>query len=218
MGRPSMPAETIRNNKRLIISTAKEMIHDNGIHSVTARSIGSRISMNSALIYRYFRDIDEVVLFACVHALCDYSSEMSSVFHSEDLSDEELYVLSWKLFSKHAFKNPEEFHVLFFSKHSADLPEVIRQYYELFPEDATDETDNIIRSMLRTANLRERNLMVLNPVLEGRTSEDNIMLINDMTISYFYALLIELSGNDNGVTPESQTSQMIKAVQFTLSI
>ena len=119
MGRPSMSAETIRNNKISLINAAMEMIRETGIQSVSARSLGSRVGMNSALIYRYFRDIDELVLFACVHVLQGYTTEMveSSTGldpDSDDSYDADIYMLSWKLFCKHAFNNPEEFNILFF--------------------------------------------------------------------------------------------------------
>ena len=136
MGRPSMSAETIRNNKISLINATMDMIHESGIQSVSARSLGARVGMNSALIYRYFRDIDELVLFACVHALQEYTNDM--VVSSSELDpdndesyDADIYMLSWEIFCNHAFNNPEEFNTLFFSRHSADLPDVIREYLEL---------------------------------------------------------------------------------------
>ena len=120
MGRPAMSAEEIRNNKVSIIRTAMEMIRERGPASVSARSLGSRVGMNSALIYRYFKDIDEVILFACIHVLQEYTEEMSSARREyestcSEASDEYIYLLSWELFSKHAFNNPEEYNILFFS-------------------------------------------------------------------------------------------------------
>lgn len=216
MGRPSMSAETIRNNKISLINAAMEMIHESGIQSVSARSLGARVGMNSALIYRYFRDIDELVLFACVHALQEYTNDM--VVSSSDLDpdndesyDAEIYMRSWKLFCKHAFSKPEEYNALFFSRHSADLPSVIKEYLELFPPEREDSGDLMLEAMFRTSSLQSRNLMLLVPLLETKASEKDIILANDMTISYFYALLTQLLGNDRGVTPESQTERMLYA-------
>ena len=216
MGRPSMSAETIRNNKISLINAAMEMIHESGIQSVSARSLGARVGMNSALIYRYFRDIDELVLFACVHALQEYTNDM--VVSSSDLDpdndesyDAEIYMRSWKLFCKHAFSKPEEYNALFFSRHSADLPSVIKEYLELFPPEREDSGDLMLEAMFRTSSLQSRNLILLVPLLETKASEKDIILANDMTISYFYALLTQLLGNDRGVTPESQTERMLYA-------
>ena len=78
MGRSAMSAEAIKNNQISIISAAMDMIRESGIQSVSARSLGARIGMNSALIYRYFKDIDEVVLFACVHVLQEYTRDMTA--------------------------------------------------------------------------------------------------------------------------------------------
>jgi AcrR family transcriptional regulator len=223
MGRPSMSAETIRNNKIALIQCAMEMIHESGIQSVSARSLGTRVGMNSALIYRYFRDIDEVVLFACVHALQDYTEDMvKSSNHMDPDTDEsydaDIYMLSWELFCKHAFSNPEEFNVLFFSRHSADLPDVLKEYIELFPPERGTSSDVFLEAMFRATSLQDRNFMLLVPILEGKRSDDDIILVNDMTIAFFYALLIQLLGNDRGVTPESQTARMLDACRKVADI
>lgn len=216
MGRPSMSAETIRNNKISLINAARDMIHESGIQSVSARSLGARVSMNSALIYRYFRDIDELVLFACVHALQEYTADMveSSAGldpDNDESYDADIYMLSWKLFCEHAFGNPEEFNTLFFSRHSADLPDVLREYMDLFPPERIGSSDVFLEAMFRITSLQNRNLLLLFPLLEGRRPEDDIILANDMTIAFFYALLIQLLGNDRGVTPKSQTERMLYA-------
>lgn len=216
-----MSPEEITNNKISIISAAMELIREGGVQSVTARSVGSRVGMNSAMIYRYFSDIDEVVLFACVHALQEYNREMIAAYEEahmtlDDSYDEGIYILSWEIFSKHAFNSPEEYLNLFFSRHSNHLREVIRQYYELFPDSIGSRDDVIIEGMLRTADLRKRNLLVLIPVLEGRKPEQEIMLLNDMTISFCYAMLSQLAAHDEKVTPESQQERMLQCVRYTL--
>ena len=223
MGRPAMSAEEIRNNKVSIIRTAMEMIRESGPASVSARSLGSRVGMNSALIYRYFSDIDEVVLFACVHVLQEYTREMALATREyessvEEFSDADIYMMSWKLFCKHAFRNPEQYNILFFSRHSSDLGSVINEYYKLFPHVRTAEDDVILEGMYRTSNLRNRNLVLLIPVLEGRKSEQEIILLNDMTVSFFYSLLVQLIGNDSGVTAEGQSKRMLDACRYTLEI
>ncbi len=215
MGRPSMSEEAIRNNKIAIISGAKSMISENGIQSVSARTLGSRIGMNSALIYRYFRDIDEVILFACVHALQEYTADMvnSSLILNEenDSYDADIFLLSWEIFCKHAFSRPEEFNILFFSRHSADLPNVVKEYLDLFPPSRDDSSDIMLEAMFNTTSLQNRNLILLIPLLESKQSENDIILINDMIISFFYALLTQLLGQDRGVTPEIQTRRMLQA-------
>ena len=223
MGRPSMSEETIRSNKISLIQCAMEMIHESGIQSVSARSLGTRVGMNSALIYRYFRDIDEVVLFACVHALHEYTVDMVNASRgldpdTDEKYDEKIYMLSWEYFCKHAFSNPEEFNVLFFSRHSADLPDVLKEYIELFPPERDTSSDIFLEAMFRTTSLQDRNFLLLLPLLEGRWPENDIILVNDMTIAFFYALLTQLRGNDRGVTPESQTARMLDACRKVAEI
>jgi AcrR family transcriptional regulator len=179
--------------------------------------------MNSALIYRYFKDIDEVVLFACVHVLQEYTREMADASRAyrgtaDDISDLQIYYLSWELFCKHAFKYPEEYSTLFFSRHSDTLRDVIIEYYRLFPHDRGEEDNKVLEGMYQTSNLRNRNLMLLIPVLEGKKSERDITLINDMTIAFFYALLIHLIGHDQGITAETQATRMLEAIRLTTEL
>ena len=105
---------------------------------------------------------------------------------------------------------------LFFSKHSAHLRDVIAQYYELFPDVIGSRKDAIIEGMLRTADLRKRNLLVLIPVLEGRKSEQDIILLNDITVSFCFSLLTQLASHDESVTSESQKKRMLECVHYTL--
>jgi hypothetical protein len=72
--------------------------------------------------------------------------------------------------------------------------------------------------MFRTTSLQDRNLMLLVPLLEGRRPDNDIILTNDMTIAFFYALLTQLLGNDRGVTPESQTERMLEACRKVAGI
>ena len=221
MGRPAMSPETIDNNKISIINCAMDMISESGIQSVSARSLSTRVGMNTALIYRYFSDIDEVVLFACVHVLQESTREMALATREyessvEEFSDADIYMMSWEIFCKHAFRYPEQYSILFFSRHSSDLGSVINEYYKLFPHVRTAEDDVILEGMYRTSNLRSRNLLLLIPVLEGRKSEQEIILLNDMTVSFFYALLVQLIGNDSGVTAEGQSKRMLDACRYTI--
>lgn len=223
MGRPSLSAEAIANNKIRLINTAMEIIRKHGISSVSVRSLGDLVGMNSALIYRYFKDIDEVILFACVHVLQEYTREMAiarKVYEEtvDEISDEYIYLLSWELFSKHAFRNPEEYKTLFFSRHSDNLNAIINEYYQLFPHDRDDEDDIILEAMYRTSDIRNRNLMLLIPVLEEKMSENEIFIINDMTIAFFYGLLNQLISHTANVTAEAQTARMLEACRLTLKL
>jgi AcrR family transcriptional regulator len=219
MGRPSMSEETIANNKVCIIRAAMKMIRDSGIQSVSARSLGAIVGMNSALLYRYFKDIDEVILFACVHVLQEYTVDMSqATAHSSQMSDSEIYILSWQIFCRHAFMNPSEYSMLFFSRHSRNLPEVIKEYFQLFPYENRNVDDYVLQGMFRTANLRNRNLLLLIPILEGNRSDAEIILINDLTVSYFYSLLVQLTDEEPNCTPESQEERMMKACKYLIEI
>lgn len=223
MGRPSLSPEIISANKAAIISAAKDMIHADGISSVSARSLGAAVGMNSALIYRYFRDIDEVILFACVHVLQEYTIEMrhadrSLIPDESEARSLEVYLLSWKLFCQHAFSHPEAYNMLFFSKHSTELERVIKEYYELFPEEFNGSDDILLQTMFNCSDLKSRNMMLLIPLLEGQRSEDEIILINNITIGYFYSTLSDFVRNSSGLNVEDEVERMLNACRYLISL
>lgn len=219
MGRPSLSEEAIRSNKRSIIRAAMDIMKESGIKSISARALGNCTGLNSALIYRHFKDIDEVILFACVHVLQEYTADMTKAMSTaEPLTDRDIYLLSWKLFCDHAFNNPVEYNTLFFSKHSSELQKIIKEYYLLFPYERRDSDDVILQGMFRTASIKDRNLLLLIPLLEGKCSEENIILVNDLTIAFFYALLAQLIDGEVEMTPTEQTERMLQACIFMITI
>ncbi len=227
MGRPALTEEQLRAMRIKTILAAREIIEEEGLAGVSIRSLGNRMGMSSAALYRYFKDIEEVILFTCVHELQEYVRELNRAKRQIAADDDrETYLLSWEVFCKHAFRHPEEYLTIFFSRHSEELARVIGEYYKLFP-DETKDSPGKLREMFRTADLRLRNLVVLRPLLEERDEairrgeadgrlygEENIRTLNDMMVAYFYALLLECVESEEVVDPQAQTEKMLRACRW----
>ena len=226
MGRPSMTEEQIDQMRIRLIQATREMMNENGIESVSIRNLGQRLGINSASVYRYFADIDELITFACMTCLEAYVDELIDLEIPAELADRtynmEFYLKCWEIFCNHAFRNPEYFNILFFSRHSDELDRIIEQYYRLFPRDLNKFKDNQ-QEMLTRSDVHNRNAKILEPIIEetnarrisGQSDKPVISksaadMINDMTVSYFYALLIEMMGDDQ-ILAEKQTERLMQA-------
>lgn len=223
MGRPAMTDEQINQNRIKIIKAARELINSDGLKSISARTLSSKVGMNTSSMYRFFTDLDEIVLFACVNALQDYVTDFikaeKELESNLDIASDEnyyetLYIKSWEVFCTHAFSHPVEFSMLFFSKHSDRLRTIMSEYYKLFSDDIDRSPDYVLNAMFRTHNLSSRNLMLLIPVLEGQRSEDEILTTNDLTIAYFYTLLSEATREPGKMPPDVALKKMLKVCRF----
>lgn len=213
MGRPPLSQETIREVSIRLIGAAQRLMLHSGVESVTIRMIAAEAGVNSAVLYKYFADLDELLLFACVDMLQSYCGELLRREKEMDKpSARERYMMTWELFCRYAFRQPDFMRHLFFSRHSGRLDKVVSAYYDLFPEQLAGMTEEL-RAMLRAGRLQQRNMEVLRPVLEGRVDEAHIHMVNDLTLGYFYALLSEREG---GPEPAERTKRMLAACEFLI--
>lgn len=219
MGRPFMTEEQIKEMKIKLIHATQEIMEESGFENVSIRNIGQRLGINSATIYRYFHNLDELTMFACVDELQKYTIELTATeVKLGDTYNEEFYLLSWKLFCKHAFRSPRRFQRLFFSKYSSNLSDIIVEYYKLFPNTLTTLPINQ-KEMLIASNLLHRNLYILEPLINGKPGADldsRISTVNELTVSYFYSLLMEKVARDVEINNDTQTERMLTACRYLL--
>ena len=189
MGRPPLTDEKKREVTCKIIRATNEMMLQNKQEIPTIRMVADYAGVNLATIYKYFRDQDELRLFACIDIFKHYVSDLVNE-SMEGQSARERYEISWRLFCRYAFRYPEVINLLFFGKHSEDLGYVVQRYYDLFPEQLEDMPD-CYQDMLLNANLYKRNFEVLKPTFASSVSRERISLINELTVLYFGMLLNE---------------------------
>lgn len=212
MGRPNLDETQIKEKKIQIIEEVEELLNMNDLSSITIRMISSKLGINSAALYRFFKDVEELKIYACVGKLKAYVDDCTKI---EDKDPIEVYLRTWELFSTHAFANPDIFIHLFFSKHSDNLSDVIGQYYVLFP----NELENLpfqLQTMLKESNVLHRNIMLLRPILKERLTDEEISLRNELIVSFFFSLLIEKQGKGDLVDNKIQTRKLLDACKLLL--
>ena len=198
-------------SRKKFIECASEIIASDGIHGLSIRKIAKSMDCYTGNIYYYFENLDELLLFACVDTLRDYTAALLEAEASaEAFTPRERYMTSWTLFCRHAFSNPESIRHLFFSAQSARLKPVIQEYYRLFPGEFGD-MPQCLQQMLLEADLSCRNLAVLQPVLEGKIPPHELVLRNELTIAAFYMLLTQRIQFPDQYPAERQQVRMLEA-------
>ncbi|MEA4919996.1 MAG: TetR/AcrR family transcriptional regulator [Clostridiaceae bacterium] len=218
MGRQPLNKEAQKEIIIRLIKATQEISFVEGLEAVTIRKISTQAGLNIATLYKYFGDLDELLLFTCVDLFRSYANDLIQYeAQTKTASPEKTYMVTWELFCRYSFQYPEYINRLFFGKHSGRLAHVIKAYYDLFPEQLEGMSQSL-KVMISSADLYKRNLEVLQPLLKNRASEQRMNLINDLTISYFYKLLNEKIVGGNQIDNTVQTQHMLDACRLLTSL
>lgn len=216
MSHSSLREEEKRKMAARLIRVTQKIIFSDGLDTVTIRKIAKKASVNSAVLYKYFRDLDELILFASTDLLREYTGELIKQNARQTVKTPSMdYLLNWKLFCHYSFKYPECMWHLFFGKHSDNLNRIIRAYYDLFSKQL-EKVSISLQAMLRCGDIYARNLEVLKPLFTGCMSEKQIQLLNDVSVAYYRKLLDDriTAGDDADI--EALTNKMLYACRHVL--
>lgn len=199
-----------------IIQATEALIKEVGLKATTLRTISSRVHCNSASLYKYFTDLDEILLYACINNFKTYIDDLATnkQLHLAN-NNRATYMLTWELFCTHSFNNPEIAYHLFFSRHSPDLQQKVATYFDLFPQELSSTPVHLL-TMVTTADLKYRNWVLLQPLLKDKVDNQQLVLINDLTIAFFQMLLSEKLLKGTIINNQFQTTRMLQACQYLL--
>ncbi|MEG0988926.1 MAG: TetR/AcrR family transcriptional regulator [Clostridium sp.] len=156
-----------KKKKRIMIyfiEATEKLMEEEGIDSLSIRKIATVAGYNSATLYNYFEDLDHLILFASIRHLKKYVVDLYNSIKKE-MDALETYRVIYRKFSEAAFTSPEIFYNMFFGHYSSKLSQVLRQYYELFP-DELGEHKGFIRSMLNEGNIYQRDMTFMDALVE----------------------------------------------------
>ena len=135
------------------IEATQELILDEGLEKLSIKKIAEKAGYNSATIYNYFENLEVLILYASINYLKDYLNDLKNEI-TADMKAIEVYETVYKIFTKHSFEQPEIFHTLFFGKYSYKLENIIKKYYEIFPDEIEGHID-LTKAMLIQGNIKE---------------------------------------------------------------
>ena len=171
------------------ITAADEIIKEVGIENTTVRKIAKKAGYNSSTIYNYFNDFDHLIFFTKITHLEEYTERLYKEI-SDDIHPLEQFIKIWKIFSEEAFKNPNDYYDLFFSKYSFELSESLNLYYKIYP-DRLNTKNNRLKAMLNEKDIYKRNMTLMNDCIESGCfiNKRDAKKINELMILTFRGLL-----------------------------
>lgn len=145
------------------INATKELIFEYGLENVTIRKVGERSGYNSATMYHYFKNLDILLIYSSISYLKDYISKLQVQLKHIN-SPREKYVTVYRVFNEFAFRQPDIYFNMFYGSYSKLLPDIIKDYYDIFPEELGEQRDKVISHMLREGNIFQREYAIMEPL------------------------------------------------------
>lgn len=202
------------------IEAAQKIIEEQGFENVTIRKVSDIAGYNSATIYNYFENLEHLIFFASMKYLREYSRNLPSYTKGARNSLEK-YLQIWNAFCRYSFERPQVFYTIFFDKFSSSLPDIVEQYYEIFPEELVEHKDSTLL-MLQKKNIYARNKAILEDcVNEGFILPEDIDAINEMSMLIYQSLLsrvVDGQASYNADEASSKTLEYLKRILISYQI
>ena len=197
------------------IEATQELILNEGIENLSIKKIADTAGYNTATIYNYFEDLEELILYSSIDYLKIYLKDLRNEIKS-DMKAIEMYKTIYKVFVYHSFEKPEIFHTLFFGKYSYKLEKIIKKYYEIFPDDITGQTD-ITKSVLVEGNIHNRDLPVIKQMIKkGSILEEEAPYIMEAIVRIHQSYLENILQQREQISLEEHKIKFFKIFDFLL--
>ncbi|MEG1140405.1 MAG: TetR/AcrR family transcriptional regulator [Lachnospiraceae bacterium] len=173
------------------VEKAHDIIVNEGIEAISIRRIAKEMNCSSTSLYHYFSNLEELLVFAQLGFLTDYIENLQR--HEkiwENVWD--VYIGIWECFALQAFTTPAAFNTIFFGTQSKELPSLLMEYFEMYPE-AIHTVSHHLQMMLQEGNFAKRDYyMAVKCAEEGVISMENAKKMNRLCVYCFKGMLKEV--------------------------
>ncbi len=178
---------------KIFIEATRDLIEEKGIDQVTIRGVAKKAGYNSATIYNYFDNCNQLIFFASLDFLGEYSQAMPDYIADTD-NEIDRFIKMWECFCKYSFENPKIYYAIF-TDNIGDHPEILmKKYFNIFPE-KLDTAPKDLLPMLSDPDLSNRAAIASKPLIKKDYLSPEIAHQMDNMITYIYHGMLTLMVN-----------------------
>ncbi len=203
--------------RKYFIEAAQKLMEEEEMPSITIKKIAEVAGYNSATIYNYFQNVDELFVYASINFLKPYILELKK--RSEKTKNAvELYRLVYEVFNYYTFRRPEIFFNLFYGKYSEQLPEILKIYYTIFPEEMEGIKDTV-KGMLSEGDIYLRDKQITRQIAnEGAMTQENTEYLAETIVRNHMAFLYEIIIHKRGKNLEEDAEEFLEFFDRTVKL
>lgn len=172
------------SRKDYIVKTS-QIIRDEGIEAISIRRIAKELECSTASMYRYFKNLDELLFYAHMESFNEYILELSK--REKEWKDVwDVHFGIWSAYATEAFKKPEAFEYIFYRNIKQDLGEALKEYYEMFPDAIIMVESPVVKQMLAIPSYYGRDYHMCRQIVKaGKISGENAVKLNHLVCTLF---------------------------------
>jgi len=185
------------------IESAANIMSNEGVDQLTIRNVSEGAGYNSATLYNYFDNLDELKEWASIYCITDYFGKCCDILAKRMDSLDNLMEI-WLTYCRYAFQNPQLYSYIFFSSQSSNIQRNLKTFSEVFPDWLNRELHNErIEKFVNAPNTEVRDFYLVELCIQdGYFKEEDKVDINNIAGILTSGLLQELYAQGESVDQE----------------
>lgn len=212
-----MDKKTIQKKRMMkyFIDAVDKIIKEEGIDSLTIRKISDIAGFNSATIYNYFRNLNELMFFSSIKYLENYAHDLPN-YVKDCTNSLDTFMAIWKCFCYHSYSNPRAYYNLFFEEGVDPSNSSIKNYFHIFSDELSNQSEELL-PMLLGERIYDRNLTVLKSCADdGFIREEDLEQVNEMILLIYHSMLYKVLKHQCNYTVEEATERTLNYIRHTI--
>lgn len=194
---------------KYFINAAREIAKEEGLAGITIRSVADRAGYNSASLYNYFENLNQLMAFTGIDLVAGWLHELTGIM--EGPGDElDKYILGWKSFTQWSFADPTGFAYIYASENTDDVIKYFEEYFDVFPEPCEDIPEDILNLYKMKTLMDQEKLMIAPCVKAGFFNADDASNIYNLALLLHNGLLWTATKTKNSNTPQELSDIFVK--------
>jgi len=189
---------------RYFIDAARAIAKEEGVSAITIRSVAERAGYNSATLYNYFENLDQLIAFVCIDSISDMIENSNEVYLSED-DYLNKYLRGWKDFCNFSFRDPAIYEYIYASEKSEQVLGSYDAYLEIFPEKRNKLDEIVVETYLKNTFYAQEIFSAELCVKEGIFRQEDVESIAMLGVLLYQSLLQRFRLPNNKMTEEDAT-------------
>lgn len=189
------------------LDAAEKIIKKDGFDSLSIRNVSDEAGYNSATLYNYFENFDQLTAFVVIRNMAEYLSDSMKIL--QDITDPlNNYISLWEIYCLHSFRSPSVYTYAYSSGEQTmnNVQKHTKAYFDIFYGDDVDSEDNAYF----VKDYRDVNNMIRERFVKaGLFSEKNSKDVIEFGHFLYLGVLQDALTRDER-TPEEYTSVFMK--------
>lgn len=205
-----------RQNMRIFIEATKSLMDSVGEEGLSIRKIAAKAGYNSATIYNYFQDLDELMLFGSVSFFRDVFQKVLEG-RTDDMTWKDRYIYFFRSLASVSFRKPKAIYNMFYGPHSEELGRIMRVYFnQLYPEELNGIDAGFAQVMREGILVNKYRLLFTNLLREENYTEEVEEITPVLLNSLYHTFLHEAIKRGKDFDVEQKAAYFVNLVKTIL--